>query len=40
LRELPDHVRAEMEFKFVDRVEQVLETMIPGLKLSSLALAS
>ena len=40
LRELPDHVRAEMEFKFVDRVEQVLENMIPGLKMSSLALAS
>jgi len=40
LRDLPDHVRAEMEFKFVDRVEQVLELMIPGLRLSSLALAS
>jgi ATP-dependent Lon protease len=40
LRDLPDHIRSEMEFKFVDRVEQVLESMIPGLKLSSLALAS
>jgi ATP-dependent Lon protease len=40
LRDLPDHVRAEMEFKFVDRVEQVLELMIPGLQLSPLALAS
>ena len=40
LRDLPDHVRAEMEFKFADRVEQVLEWMIPGLKLTSLALAS
>jgi ATP-dependent Lon protease len=40
LREVPDHVRAEMEFKFVDRVEQVLELMIPGLQMSPLALAS
>jgi ATP-dependent Lon protease len=40
LRDIPDHVRSEMEFKFVDRVEQVLELMIPGLKLSPLALAS
>ncbi len=40
LRELPDHVRAEMEFKFVDRVEQVLELMIPGLQMSHLAIAS
>ena len=40
LRDLPDDVRAEMEFKFVDRVEQVLELMIPGLRLNPLALAS
>ena len=40
LRDLPDHVRAEMEFKFAERVEQVLEWMIPGLKLTSFALAS
>jgi len=40
LRDLADDVRAEMEFKFVDRVEQVLELMIPGLRLSPLALAS
>jgi ATP-dependent Lon protease len=40
LRDIPDHVRAEMEFKFVDRVEQVLELMIPGLKMNPLALAS
>ena len=40
LRDLSDDVRAEMEFKFVDRVEQVLELMIPGLNLSPLALAS
>jgi ATP-dependent Lon protease len=40
LRDLPDHVRAEMEFKFVDRVEQVLELMIPGLQMTSLAIAS
>ncbi|MFZ0588883.1 MAG: endopeptidase La [Bryobacteraceae bacterium] len=40
LRELPDHVRSEMEFKFAERVEQVLELMIPGLQMSPLALAS
>jgi ATP-dependent Lon protease len=40
LRDIPDHVRSEMEFKFVDRVEQVLELMIPGLKMTPLALAS
>ncbi len=40
LRDIPDHVRSEMEFKFVDRVEQVLELMIPGLKMAPLALAS
>ena len=40
LRDLPDHVRKEMEFKFVERVEEALEYMIPGLKLAPLALAS
>ena len=30
LRELPDHVRQEMQFHFVDRVEEVLSIMIPG----------
>jgi ATP-dependent Lon protease len=40
LRDLPDHVRREMEFKFVERVSEVLEYMIPGLKLTPLALAS
>jgi ATP-dependent Lon protease len=40
LRDIPTHVREEMEFKFVDRVEQVLELMIPGIKLAPLALAS
>jgi ATP-dependent Lon protease len=40
LRDLPDHVRQEMQFHFVERVEQVLELMIPNVKLSALALAS
>ena len=40
LRDLPDHVRREMEFKFVERVNEVLEYMIPGLKMTPLALAS
>jgi len=31
LRDLPDEVRAEMEFKFADRVEDVLAEMLPGL---------
>jgi ATP-dependent Lon protease len=31
LRELPDNVRAEMEFVFADRVEEVLTAAIPGL---------
>ena len=30
LRELPDEARAEMEFIFADRVEQVLENAIPN----------
>lgn len=40
LRELPDQVRADLEFKFVERVQEVLELMIPGIRLSPLALAS
>jgi ATP-dependent Lon protease len=31
LRELPDHVRQEMEFRFADRIEDVLVEMIPAL---------
>ena len=31
LRELPDAVRAEMEFVFADRIGQVLEALIPKL---------
>ena len=30
LRDLPEEVRAEMEFIFVDRVEQVIAEMVPG----------
>jgi ATP-dependent Lon protease len=40
LRELPDHVRQEMQFHFVDRVEEVLALAIPDLGIGSLALAS
>ncbi|MBV9183622.1 MAG: endopeptidase La, partial [Acidobacteria bacterium] len=40
LRDLPDHVRQEMHFNFVDRVEDVLSIVIPGLNVRSLALAS
>ena len=40
LRDLPDHVRQEMEFHFVDRVEEVLSLAIPGINLRPLALAS
>jgi ATP-dependent Lon protease len=40
LRELPDHVRQEMQFHFVDRVEQVLSIVIPNLQMKTLALAS
>jgi ATP-dependent Lon protease len=32
LRELPDHVRQEMEFIRVDRIEDVLRAAIPGLR--------
>jgi ATP-dependent Lon protease len=31
LRDLPDEIRKEMEFKFADRVEDVLSEMLPGL---------
>jgi ATP-dependent Lon protease len=37
---LPDHVRQEMHFHFVDRVEQVLSIVIPNLQMVPLALAS
>jgi len=40
LRELPDHVRQEMHFHFVGRVEEVLSLAIPGINLRSFALAS
>lgn len=40
LRELPDHVRQEMQFHFVGRVEEVLSLAIPGINLRSFALAS
>ena len=40
LRDLPDHVRQEMHFNFVDRVEEVLSIVIPDLNLKPLALAS
>ena len=33
LRDLADHVRAEMQFHFVDRVEQVLSIAIPNLQM-------
>jgi ATP-dependent Lon protease len=35
LRDLPEEVRAEMEFIFVDRVEQVIAEMIPGVVCSA-----
>ncbi len=40
LRDLPAHVRQEMQFHFVDRVEEVLSIVIPGIQLASLKLAS
>jgi ATP-dependent Lon protease len=40
LREVPDHVRQEMQFHFVSRVEEVLALVIPDLNIGSLALAS
>lgn len=40
LREIPDHVRHEMQFFFAERVEDVLSIVIPGLQLRPLAKAS
>jgi ATP-dependent Lon protease len=40
LRDLPDHVRQEMQFHFVERVEDVLSLVIPGLQVKPLAMAS
>ncbi len=40
LRDLPDHVRQEMQFHFVSRVEEVLSLVIPQINLKPLALAS
>jgi ATP-dependent Lon protease len=40
LRDLPDHVRQEMQFHFVDRVEEVLSIVIPNINLKPMALAS
>jgi ATP-dependent Lon protease len=40
LRDIPDHVRQEMQFHFVSRVEDVLAIAIPEIRLRTLALAS
>ncbi|HEY1948534.1 MAG TPA: endopeptidase La [Bryobacteraceae bacterium] len=40
LRDLPDHVRQEMQFHFVERVEEVLSLVIPGINMRELAIAS
>ncbi len=40
LRDLPAHVRQEMQFYFVERVEEVLSLVIPDLQVKPLALAS
>ena len=40
LRDIPDHVRQEMQFHFVTRVEEVLSLVIPDLRIGSLAIAS
>ncbi|MBV8573240.1 MAG: endopeptidase La [Acidobacteriaceae bacterium] len=40
LRDLPDHVRQEMQFHFVSRVEELLSIVIPQINLKPLALAS
>jgi ATP-dependent Lon protease len=40
LRDLPPHVRQEMQFHFVERVEEVLSLVIPNIQLKPLALAS
>jgi ATP-dependent Lon protease len=31
LRDLPDHIRKEMEFHFADRIDDVFRQTIPGL---------
>src|SRR5579875_1308200 len=40
LRDLPEEVRNEMQFHFVDRVEEVLSIVIPNINVRPLALAS
>ena len=40
LRDLPTHVRQEMQFHFVERVEEVLSHVIPNIQVKPLALAS
>ncbi len=40
LRDLPDHVRQEMQFHFVNRVEEVLSLVIPQINVKPLAFAS
>lgn len=40
LRDLPDHVRQEMQFHFVERVEEVLSLVIAGINMRPLAIAS
>ncbi|HLH01920.1 MAG TPA: endopeptidase La [Bryobacteraceae bacterium] len=40
LRDLPAHVRQEMQFHFVERVEEVLKLVIPNIQLKQLAIAS
>ncbi len=40
LRDLPAHVRQEMQFHFVERVEEVLALVIPNIEVKTLALAS
>ncbi|HEY7212360.1 MAG TPA: hypothetical protein VH477_18945 [Bryobacteraceae bacterium] len=40
MRDLPPHVRQEMQFHFVERVEEVLSLVIPNIQLKPLALAS
>lgn len=39
LRELPDHVRQEMQFHFVEHVEEVLALVIPNVRIGAMALA-
>ena len=40
LRDLPTHVRQEMQFHFVERVEEILSHVIPNIQVKPLALAS